>query len=110
LNLPHDIGGALVCTVNDVTLLGLADDSNRFIALLLEKMRYCRWSTSRRSLDWTTVAFGPRTAPWSPASRTHTTCYFQSYSPELLNRVGLELVAGHHLLGFDQAQCRRRRR
>jgi hypothetical protein len=41
------------------SLLGLADDSNRFIALLL--------------------------------------------SPELLHRVGLELVAGHHLVGSDQA-------
>jgi hypothetical protein len=34
------------------SLLGLADDSNRFIALLLETIAQCRWSTSRRSLDW----------------------------------------------------------
>ena len=36
-----------------------------------------------------TVVVGPRMAPLSPARRTHTTCYFQWYSPELLNRVGL---------------------
>jgi hypothetical protein len=59
---------------------------------------------SRSRLDHGRV--GPRTAPWSPARRTRITSFFQ-YSPELLNRVGLELVAGHHLVGSDQAHCRR---
>jgi hypothetical protein len=37
-------------------------------------------------------------------------CQAEDLADEILNRVGLELVAGHHLVGSDQAQCRQRRR